>query len=585
MTVRLLAVAAAALAAPQDPRGEISASCNGEGAEVCLIQLKKESPPFWSPLDAIAAELAAGRSKEARLQECPGRPLVVNADPGVCTHGSIEVRVDFDDDDIEEYFGDNVLMKNWKYYIEGCKAADCQLISPDVNHHTFHVGKTEIRIEGYDLAGNFDQCIRTVYVLDREEPVFVEAESVVDDKIEVHFPEDRCSISGAAAFGEYEEQTGFSGAVADNCDEDVEVVRKIFTPAGKEIFAGAHGEEGLTYPDLTGPGVWWICYVATDDYSTHITSAAPFDDKAPYGAKALKFGRECAQVKVSDKTPPYGIENCPGGADRKILVVVDAHETEAQNVTWTPPTATGDNCEAFGELPAAEEQSKPPKYPGMTLPVGSHPVNYAIMDASDNVIEDEECSFTIEVKQRAHPVVVTCPPNVTFQTFEDANFAIVTWERPVAIQGDKTLDQSHISYPQGVSEGLPFPFGTTTVIVHAAGEITGNRHDEHLQFDECTFSVTVEDPQRPDVDGRLFRCKESNMTASLAPPFRICGGLDLVWDPHPQYVNTHGYDVTGVKETSLGCCTDEFSKEHECVPVETDLEVASKASYCRPKSN
>ncbi len=61
MTVRLLAVAAA-LAAPQDPRAEISASCNGEGAEVCLIQLKKESPPFWSPLDAIAAELAAGRS-------------------------------------------------------------------------------------------------------------------------------------------------------------------------------------------------------------------------------------------------------------------------------------------------------------------------------------------------------------------------------------------------------------------------------------------------------------------------------------------------------------------------------------------
>ena len=45
----------------------------------------------------------------------------------------------------------------------------------------------------------------------------------------------------------------------------------------------------------------------------------------------------------------------------QIPQVIDAHETEAQNVTWTPPTATGDNCEAFGELLAAEEQSKPPK--------------------------------------------------------------------------------------------------------------------------------------------------------------------------------------------------------------------------------
>ena len=133
--------------------------------------------------------------------------------------------------------------------------------------------------------------------------------------------------------------------------------------------------------------------------------------------------------------------------------------------------------------------------------VGSHSVNYALFDASRNVLENEECSFTVEVKQRAHPVELTCPPNVTFPTLTDASFAIVVWEDPVAIQGGKILDQSHISYPQGVSFGLPFPFGTTHIKVRAEGEITGLRHDEHLQFDECTFAVTVEDPQIPEVDG------------------------------------------------------------------------------------
>ena len=105
--------------------------------------------------------------------------------------------------------------------------------------------------------------------------------------------------------------------------------------------------------------------------------------------------------------------------------------------------------------------------------MGSHVVNYAVADAFGNVLEDEECSFTIEVKQKAHPVDLMCPANVIMTTLEDASFAIVTWEPPVATQGGKKLDQSHIVYPQGVEPGLPFPFGTTTILVHANGEITG----------------------------------------------------------------------------------------------------------------
>jgi len=576
--------------------------CDGPD-EVCLLQLRKSNSKHSlsmkqsstifnlggegsSPLDAIAAQLLATQKAHGKpkLPECPGGALTASADAGLCTHGGIEIKVDFDDEDIEESFGDNVLMKRWKYFIQGCKLADCQLVNPDVRHHTFHVGKTEIRVEGYDLANNFNQCIRTVYVLDRQDPVFTDPQTDLNQSIEIYFPENACSVSGATAFAEYEEQAGFTGAVTDNCDEDVEVQRKIFAPEEGQIFSGLHGDENMAqYPNLTGPGVWTICYIATDDYSkNHITSTMPFDLEAPGAATALKVVHHCVEVVVSDNTPPYGMKNCP--EDK--LVLIDPHETEAHNITWELPEITGDNCEAFGTIPDAEEQSNPPKYPGMTMPVGSHSVNYALFDASRNVLENEECSFTVEVKQRAHPVELTCPPNVTFPTLTDASFAIVVWEDPMAIQGGKILDQSHISYPQGVSFGLPFPFGTTHIKVRAEGEITGLRHDEHLQFDECTFAVTVEDPQIPEVDGRLYRCMDDIDTtdSSFVKPYRVCGGTDLTWTPHAEYIHTHGYDVAGVHDTDKQCCTDQFDVEHVCVPVTTDLvSVKPLASYCKPK--
>jgi hypothetical protein len=135
--------------------------------------------------------------------------------------------------------------------------------------------------------------------------------------------------------------------------------------------------------------------------------------------------------------------------------------------------------------------------------------------------------------------------------------------------------------------GLPFPFGTSHITVRADGEITGLRHDEHLQFDECTFAITVEDPQIPEVDGRLYHCKDDvdKTSPSFVKPYRVCGGTDLTWTPHATYIHTHGYDVAGVHDASKECCTDQFDVEHECVPVETDVvSVKPLASYCKPKA-
>jgi len=474
--------------------------------------------------------------------------------------------------------------------------------------------------------------------MDKQAPIFKEPEVDLNQKLELHFPADSCTVYGEHPFTEYEEQAGFnadhSPLATDNCDSEVEVVRKLFDDTGKVIYDSSVPSDA--FPDLSGPGTWKMCYIAIDDYMKTMTGIHAFKTWTPQGdcPSACRFcsagnpegggvdlvdgvcnkwcsplekcgtsdvhkagadcrkcvghsdnswmvnkAEHCVDLKLSDITPPYDYAGCP----EDIYVEIDAH-LNSTTVDWTPPTISGDNCEAHGTVPDAMEQSDPPKFPGMSFPVGAHVVNYAVEDAFGNVLEDEECTFTVEVKQKAHPVHVVCPADVIMTTLEDASFAIVTWERPVATQGGKILDATHITYPQGVEPGLPFPFGTTTILVHARGEITGERVDEHLMFDECIFNVTVEDPQRPEVDGRLYRCMESELDQSkYAMPFRVCNGTDLEWIPHPEYIHTHGFDIMGTHQTSLECCTSEEGVEHVCTKVTTPVNVEPLVSYCKPK--
>jgi hypothetical protein len=592
-----------------------------------------------TPLDDIAADIAGDNH---RLIECPGESYVALADLKACTHGGADIHVDFDDEDIEEFFADNVIMKEWRYFLDDCDSqkADCELINPDVNHHQYPVGKTHIRVEGYDLSGNMNKCLRTVYVMDKQAPIFKEPEVDLNQKLELHFPADSCTVYGETPFTEYEEQAGFnadhSPFATDNCDQEVEVVRKLFDDKGDVIYDSSVPSDG-GFPDLSGPGKWKMCYIAIDDYSKTMTGIHAFktwqpphgecptecrfcsaggnpesggvalvdgvchnwcspwekcgtSDAHQKGVDCRKCGghpdawmvnkaEHCVELTLSDISPPYDYAQCP----EDIYVEIDAH-LNSTTVDWTPPTISGDNCEAHGTAPEAMEQSDPLKHPGMSFPVGSHVVNYAVEDAFGNVLEDEECTFVVEVKQKAHPVDVVCPADVIMTTLEDASFAIVTWEPPVVTQGGKILDASHIVYPTGVEPGLPFPFGTTTILVHAKGEITGERVDEHLMFDECIFNVTVKDPQRPEVDGRLYRCKADEIDQSkYAMPFRVCNVTDLEWIPHPEYIHTHGYDITGTHETSLECCTSEEDVEHVCTEVKTPVDVEPLVSYCKPK--
>jgi len=526
------------------------------------------------PLDDLAAE------RHHHPRRCPGDDFVALADLNSCTHGGADIQVDFDNEDIEEFFGDNVVMTHWRYFLYDCDSekAECELISPDVNHHQYPVGKTEVLVKGYDLAGNMNECLRTVYVLDKQAPSFKEPEVDLNQELELHFPEDSCTIYGATPFTEYEEQAGFHPEEAtDNCDKDVTVTRYLFDDEGGVIYDSS---KDLSFPGLTGPGEWKLCYVAVDDYSKLLEGVHAFGRDPPHDAMAVNKVQHCVKLTLSDITPPYDYTGCP----EDIYVEIDAHLNSTE-VTWTPPTISGDNCEEHGTVPDAMEQSDPQKYPGMTFDVGSHVVNYAVEDAFGNVLEDAECSFKVEVKQKAHPVHLVCPDDVVVNTLEDASFAIVTWDPPVATQGGKILDSSHIVYTQGVQPGLPFIFGKTDIFVRANGEITGTRVDEHLMFDECSFNVTIMDPQRPEVDGRLYRCKHEIDQAHYAMPFRVCNGSDVSWMPHPEYIHTHGFDVLGVHDVSLKCCTSELDVEHVCKPVPTPEGVEPLSSYCIPKGS
>jgi hypothetical protein len=515
-----------------------------------------------------------------RLSECPGGPFLGTADAGACFHGGADIHVDFDDEDIEDFFGDNVLMKEWKYYKEGChKPAQCEFIDPDVNHHQFPVGKSVVRVEGIDLAGNINHCHRSVYILDKQAPNFVVPEKEVDSSIEIDFPDNTCSITADKPFIEYEEANGFVAEATDNCDGHVAIVKKLQNSLGEIVYDSSKDVE---FPELRGQNqTFTLIYEAIDDYSVGIFAA-----DAPEAAKKSTVEKTIhkAILTLNDVQPPYGFENCP--AD--FVVEIEAHETRHAGVFWAPPTVTGDNCEEFGNIPEAEEQTKPlPMHPGMPLDVGAHPVQYAFKDASGNYIQDQECTFTITVEQKAHPVVLTCPSNATVPTLEHADFGLPTWDEPRAMQGGKLLDSSHIRYPQGVEPNLPFPFGTTVITVRATGEITGTRKDEHLMFDECTFTVTVTDPQIPKIDGRMYRCKDSNRDSRvlwgkpLAKPYEVCGGLALDWMPHAAYVDTHHYDVKYVVTRQFECCRSEEKVNHVCLPVPG----SNKSSYCLPEGS
>jgi len=403
-------------------------------------------------------------------------------------------------------------------------------------------------------------CHRTVTVKDEEKPEWVKPPVGVAEKFESKL-DDECKKSAAKIFSEYEAVVGFSPEGKDNCGVD---------GVTKQIRFG----ETVLYDDqtegsdvLTGVQTAELVYTLTDVNGN--------------------TRHHVAEVDLQDDSPPTEMEGCP----EDIFVEVEADESTGP-ADWQLPKVTKDNCLEEGDLPMPKEvngigtpllksvDGVDEAHEHAVLAVGDHPIAYPLKDASGNGLA-EECRFVVTVKPKAHPVVVTCPATVVTRTLPGAEFGLPTWEPPTVTQGGKELDSAkHVTYVHSVGPGLPFPYGETTVTVKAVGEITGDRTREKEQTDECTFTVIVKDPERPYVDGRMFRCAEG-AEATLATPYGVCKGTDLEVTLHSGYEDTGGYDVAGTVQKDVGCCADEHGTAYECVAA-TAEGVTTAVHMCMP---
>ncbi|MCB0545845.1 MAG: HYR domain-containing protein, partial [Saprospiraceae bacterium] len=116
---------------------------------------------------------------------------------------------------------------------------------------------------------------------------------------------------------------------------------------------------------------------------------------------------------------------------------------------------------------------------------GLYVETYNVYDASGNV---SSCSFTIEVKDPVDPVI-TCPANTTVSTDVGECDAAVSYAYPYF--GDNCPNYT-LTQLSGPLSGQEFGLGTTWVSFRVTDD-AGNSVD-------CTFSVTVEDRERPFIN-------------------------------------------------------------------------------------
>jgi hypothetical protein len=314
------------------------------------------------------------------------------------------------------------------------------------------------------------------------------------------------------------------------------------------------------------PGTYLMKYMLIDDFST------PFSFPEGEDSPAWHQFNHSVLLTVKDKTPPTAIDQCP----ENISIEIEPTEMSA-TVNWTVPKVSEDNCLGTGEAPPPPVEFED-KYPGMTMDVGAHIVKYAFHDAHGNAY-DEECQFEVKITHKKHPVSVTCPSLDVFDTLLNSDFAIVSWDTPVAMQNGEILDSSHIKYEPSVAPGMPFPFGETTIKVIATGKNYTAVQEGHqgLETDECYFKVKVGDPQSPKCDGREYRCSGSS---SGTKPYGLCDGPELEISFHKDFDATHVYETVGVEQlVNEDCCSNEEDVEHECSVI-----AGTGSKQCKPVS-
>ncbi|XP_071959490.1 uncharacterized protein [Antedon mediterranea] len=147
-------------------------------------------------------------------------------------------------------------------------------------------------------------------------------------------------------------------------------------------------------------------------------------------------------------------------------------------VTWDPPV-TSDNNGGLVTVMSSYFES------GDMIPYGTHTITFTATDPYGNI---DTCVFGLNVEDNEDPVLV-CPPNITTTTAESSDQAVnVNWTDPIVIDNSDEDITPTSKYNPGNNE---FDIGRTDVI-YDAFDSSGNAGT-------CTFTVTVTDPEAPDI--------------------------------------------------------------------------------------
>ncbi|SFN77809.1 HYR domain-containing protein, partial [Salegentibacter flavus] len=95
-------------------------------------------------------------------------------------------------------------------------------------------------------------------------------------------------------------------------------------------------------------------------------------------------------------------------------------------------------------------------------------------------------SFDVTVEDNEAPDI-TCIGNINLNTAEGEDFALVDFDAPTATDNCEV----NITQTAGPVSGSEFPIGTTTITFEA--------EDNSGNVSECSFTITVNDAEAPDL--------------------------------------------------------------------------------------
>ncbi len=263
----------------------------------------------------------------------------------------------------------------------------------------------------------------------------------------------------------------------------------------------------------------------------------------------------CTAVNYGKSTPPgLIINNCP----TNIVVSTTANDCQT-TVNWVAPTVVDD-----GTLASFSSTHDP----GDLFSLGITTVVYTAVDIFGNTLT---CSFNVEVRDLAAPVITQCPSDILVNAFSAGTTGvIVDWQAPIASDNCKVdLNSTH-------NPGDLFPKGTTTVVytaVDGAGNVT-----------TCSFNVIIDENNPPLVEPVFLNTQDSQpvmvcfkasdpdgdaVTLTKVDANHPLGTIDNIDSGNLCFTFTPNSGVSGTAHIAVAIC-DERSA---CTEISAEIEV------------